>query len=95
MGGTRVVVDQCRFGLKAPGSSGKLVKKATTFLTNSPMLVQHFSNKRCEGGHEHQRVQGSEGGVRRSRASQVYPELLCKAIADSVEAQWKRDNPNA
>ena len=88
----KVVFDQCRYGLVSLESK-KLIKKPTVFATNCPAIIREFSGKRCTGDHDHCRLEGSEGGQRRTKAAQVYPEQLCMAVARCVLSQWQADNP--
>ena len=59
--GFQVKFDQCRFGLKC--ANGKLIKKSTVLMTNSPVLRDHFTDMLCTGDHKHQRVQGHQLGM--------------------------------
>ena len=88
----KVVFDQCRYGLVSIETK-KLIKKPTVFATNCPAIIREFSGKRCTGDHEHCRLEGSEGGQRRTKAAQVYPEQLCLSVARCVLSQWQADNP--
>ena len=65
--------DQCMFGLLS--KEGKLVKKPTGFLTNSPQVARELSRV-CNKRHGHQPLKGGS----RCRDAQVYPPELCKAI---------------
>ena len=78
-----VVADQCRFGLRVNGPSGKptLAKKPTRFMSSAPAVLESLG-VRCQGGHAHQRIQGDH---RRAPASQVYPAGLCRAILRGAE----------
>ena len=88
----KIVFDQCQYGLVSVESK-KPIKKPTVFATNCPAIVREFSNKRCPGDHEHVRLEGSEGGQRRTKAAQVYPDPLCQAVARCVLGQWQHDHP--
>ena len=85
-----VVFDQCRYNLVSLEDAAP-VQKATVFVTNCPAIFEEFGQKRCLGGHKHRPIEGSEGGVSRSKAAQVYPHDLCKAISHSVLKQAERD----
>ena len=76
---------QCQFGLRAP--SGKFFKKKTTIMTNSPSIFREFDQKFCSDDHEHQRIEGSENGHKRSVLAQVYPDQMVSAIARGVMAE--------
>ena len=92
LSGSKVTIDQCRFGLVTL-ENGDAVKKPTTLYTNSPKLLQVFDGQRCLNDHKHKKVEGSEGGMKRSTASQIYPPQLCEAFASAVIQQWAEDHP--
>ena len=71
--------DQCQFGLVSPGS-GMPMKKATKVLTNSNLLFEALHGQYCNNEHAHQRIEGSEAGLRRSTAGQVYPPQLVRVL---------------
>lgn len=87
---TKVVFDQCRYGLVSVETETP-IKKPTVLATNCPSIIREFSNKRCQKDHEHVRLEGSEGGERRTKAAQRYPRELCLAIARCVLQQWQED----
>ena len=91
-GMVKVIFDQCRYGLVSVESK-TLIKKPTVFATNCPAIIQEFQGKRCHGDHEHCRLEGSEGGQKRTKAAQVYPSQLCDAVARCVLCQWQADHP--
>ncbi len=67
--------DQCRFGLRAPATRRPL-RKATRLLHNIPDIEKVFGNCRCNCTMLHDRIEGSQAGVRLSQYCQVYgPEL--------------------
>ena len=88
----KVVFDQCRYGLVSLEDK-KPIKKPTIFATNCRAIIHEFDGKRCAGDHEHCRLEGSEGGQRRTKAAQVYPQPLCTAVARCVLRQWQQDHP--
>ena len=49
-----------------------------------------FDKKFCGGHHEHQRVEGSECGQKRSLLAQVYPGPMVDAIAHAVLLEGSR-----
>jgi hypothetical protein len=61
------------------------MKKRTSFLTNVPEIMLAFDQQHCLGLHEHQRIQGSEGGVHRAKYAQKYPDELCDVIIGAVK----------
>ena len=75
--------DQCMFGLKTKTTKTPM-KKTTLFLTNCAAINQKFNGVMCDGCHEHCKIDGYEGGERRSIWAQRYPQELCEAIADAV-----------
>ena len=69
--------DQCMYGLKTWGKSGRDVKaarKSTKFMSNSAEIRRELS-KRCDGSHSHQSLTGGRAGE-----SSRYPPELCRAI---------------
>ena len=80
----KVTIEQCMTGLVSPVKKIPM-KKTTTFLTNLPTLAKHLRNKRCDGSHSHQVIEGAEGGIKRSVHAQTYPPMLCKLITDAIE----------
>ena len=79
-----VVFDQCMLGLvtkvhKTP------TRKRTMIATNMPHLVALLRNFRCDRSHRHQRIESSEGGMKRSVWAQFYPEPLCQKLAESAQ----------
>lgn len=63
------------------------MKKRTTLMTNSKMIYQSFAGKYCTQDHQHQKIEGSEGGLKRSEAAQVYPPNMINAICQAVLAE--------
>lgn len=78
-----VVCDQCTFGLNVDGAG--LNRKRTRWLSNIPEVLQAL-DKRCD--QSHQRVPLQNG---RPRLAQVYPELLCEAVAKGIMAFLKKN----
>lgn len=56
-------------------------------MTNSRMVAKTFSNKFCDQSHKHQKIEGSEGGLKRSEAAQVYPPDMINGICQAVLAE--------
>ena len=82
--------DQCQFGLVSLETKTP-VKKRTRVMTNSPELLKALDGYFCRGDHPHQIISGSEGGVKRSRAAQEYPDPLCNVICKALlEEERKR-----
>lgn len=74
--------DQCQFGLVSP--SGKPMQKRTKFMTNLGPLFNALNGKFCDHSHEHELIQGSENGVKRSAWAQTYPDGLVRTICHRV-----------
>lgn len=89
--GFKIKFDQCCFGLKS--ASGRLIKKPTVLMTNSPVLRRTFENNLCSGDHKHQRVQGHIHGKPVSKEAETYPPDMCRALALAVINQWAEDHP--
>lgn len=88
-----VTFDQCMLGLKSK-VHGVPMRKRTRLLTNSTEVARRFSGHMCDKMHDHQRIQGIEGGLRRSQWAQCYPEpmvaLLAAAAAAEVRSRSRR-----
>ena len=88
--GVQVVTgDMCRWGMNldkdvSGEEPGKLVKKPTKWMTNSPILAK-LLQARCNGQHDHERLEGSS----RTKQAESYPVTLVKAILNKVH-QTKR-----
>ena len=81
LSGVQVVVfDQCTVGLTSP-KSGIPMRKRTRLMTNCPVLAQRFAGRMCDRSHQHQTIQGSEGGIRRSVWAQLYPAPMVDLLA--------------
>lgn len=83
--------DQCQFGLVSP--QGRPMQKRTKVLTNSVEIFESLNGKFCCKTHQHEQIQGSEDGIKRSQWAQVYPDAMvttiCEAVLRSVP-QWFR-----
>ena len=79
-----VVFDQCMTGLRSKVRQAPM-RKRTRLMTNNLAFVRQFSGLMCDGRHEHQLVQGSEGGVRRSVWAQLYPEPMVDRLAAGAQ----------
>ena len=81
-----VVFDQCMLGLKSKVHQIPM-RKRTRLMTNSLRVAQAFRGCLCDRQHEHQVIQGCEGGVDRSAWAQCYPlpmveRLVAASLAD-------------
>ena len=87
----RVDADQCMYGLKSyDGERTGPARKGTGFLTNSVCIADQL-RRRCpnrKGQQVHRHVILENG---RTRAAQVYPDGLCKAICQGFKAQIQMD----
>ena len=78
--------NMCRFGMVTnhKGEQG-LVQKATTFMTNAPEIATRL-DRRCSQEHreefKHLPIWGE-----RAREAQIYPQALCRAVAEGIKAQ--------
>lgn len=71
--------DQCRFGLRAPGT-GEPIRKRTRIVHNIPSMNATFQNAFCRCEVPHRRIEGSEAGVSLSAFCETYPPELCDAF---------------
>lgn len=78
--------DMCQFGLCSPG--GVSMKKRTKFMTNSKAVFAALNGRFCDNSHQHQTIEGSECGTKRSQHAQIYPDAfvhtVCRAILEEV-----------
>ena len=58
------------------------VRKRTKVMTNSKMLADALAPFQCDKQHQHQCIQGNEGGVSRALHAQVYPDQFVKLVAN-------------
>ena len=79
----KVTFDQCMLGLTSKVTLTPM-RKRTTIMTNSAAVVRAFSGRYCDRRHEHQTIQGSEGGARRSVWAQCYPKTMVDLLAGCV-----------
>lgn len=79
-----ITIDLCCFGLCSKVTRTPM-RKRTKIMTNSAILAQKLQGRLCPGTHEHQTIQGSEGGVRRSTWAQIYPAGFVEVIASSAK----------
>ena len=83
----RINGDQCMYGLRSRDNEHEgLARKGTGFITKFVCIAQKF-NKRYPNrqGHQIHRHVRLESG--RTRAAQVYPTGLCKAICEGLQEQ--------
>ena len=73
-------VDLCTYGLES--TEGVPMRKGLTLLTNAQEFAEEINN-RCDGSHEHQRVQGRE-----TSRTAVYPDDFAKAVVRSYDV-WR------
>ena len=81
---SEVVSHQCRFGLETKGKNKNeksFALKPTRFMSSSPFILQEL-DRRCRGGHAHQRLLQSRGAP-----AAAYPPALCRAILRGAERQ--------
>lgn len=86
-----IVFDQCMLGLRSK-VRGVPMRKRTKILTNSPQLVRAFSGLMCSGDHEHQRIEGEEGGVKRSCWAQRYPEQMVHRLVMAAKEMCQQQD---
>jgi hypothetical protein len=78
-----VVFDQCMLGLCSKCTHTPM-RKRTRIMTNSLKLAHALMGKTCDKSHEHQTIQGTEGGIRRSVWAQLYPKPFVNLVAQCV-----------
>ena len=73
--------DFCMFGMVTKVHRVP-VKKATRLMTNCPHVLKCFQGVQCDGAHDkHTEARDSEGGEKRSKYAQYYPDLFCSCLA--------------
>jgi hypothetical protein len=80
-----VVFDQCMLGLVTKVTRTP-TRKRTRIVTNNKHLVEMLRPVRCDRSHVHCKIQGSEGGERRSVWAQRYPPGLVQILVDASAA---------
>jgi hypothetical protein len=78
--------DQCRFGLRSPGSQ-QPIRKRTRLLHNVPQLCQAFGGAFCQCTVPHRRIEGSENGVQLSSFCETYPPLMVETMLAAIRAE--------
>lgn len=86
-----VTFDQCMLGLTSK-VHGIPMRKRTTILTNSPCLAAQLRGHFCDQSHDHQVIQGVEGGVQRSVWAQKYPLGLVSRLVHGSQEQLVADD---
>ena len=69
-------LDFCMLGVVAKVHHTPL-KQATRLMTNDPHVLKRCAGVRCDGTHAHAWRMGCEGGEKRSRYAQYYPDCVC------------------
>jgi hypothetical protein len=81
-----VIFDQCAFGA-ATKVTCTPTRKRTRLLTNSLMVYNMFNKKYCTKDHVHKHLEGSEGGMKRTKWAAQYPPALCQAFVQCVQQE--------
>ena len=71
--------DMCSYGLQSAVEPDKYLRKSMTLLSTH-VKFKEISENRCEGTHEHARVQGRD-----TRRSGVYPKEFAEMVVKAVE----------
>ena len=79
-----VVLDLCMLGLSSKVHKTP-TRKRTKIMTNSVAIASRLAGHMCDGRHEHQAIQGSEGGLRRSVWAQIYPPALVELFVAGIQ----------
>ena len=83
-----VEIDGCAVGVRS--KFGEPILKPWRIAVSSQHMMQALDGLRCQGGHEHIPCAGSE-----TARSAFYPEQLCNAIHDGLDAhEAAQDEPN-
>lgn len=86
-----VEADQCQYGLMTRDRTGVgPARKTTGFMTNAPCIADNLK-RRCpnRNGKIHHKHITLQGG--RTKAAQIYPEELCRAICRGLIQQIEMD----
>ncbi len=79
----KVDVEQCMVGLQSKVHHVRM-RKRTRLLSNSVHVLRLFSGRMCNKCHEHQTIQGSEGGMSCAVWPQMYPGPMVDLLAQSA-----------
>ena len=79
-----IVVDQCMVGV-CTKVTGTPTRNRTRLMTNSRWMATQFAGLQCSRDHTHERIQGVEGGIRRSVWAQVYPPRMVELLVQGIE----------
>lgn len=72
--------DFCMFGMVTKVHRTPL-KKATRLMSNDPHVLKRFAGVLCDGTHAHAWCMDREGGEKRSKYAQYYPDFFCSCLA--------------
>ena len=72
----QLTVHQCSMGLR---TKGLLAKKPTMLVSNSPILLKHFQDRKCNGRHEHGLLIGG-----RAAAAQVWTWDFANRVVQGI-----------
>ena len=90
-GVTKVVADQCMYGLTTiDGQTIKVARKRAWFMTNSPCIATQL-NRKCPNTKEWQLHEHMALINGRPKMAQVYPPKICQAICEGLRQQMKAD----
>ena len=92
--GYRATFDQCRYGAVCEDADGawKPVRKSTTLATTKRAMAQAM-NLRCEGGHQHCKLEGSMSCSRsRTQFMENYQPAMAGVIAAALAAEELPDD---
>ena len=87
----KATLDMCRFGLRIPKTC-RFIKKSSQVWTTSQAVFHRLHQQRCEGQHEHQRIEGSlniDGQNQRiSKFCATYSRGFAAAVARVICNAW-------
>eukprot|EP00435_Cladocopium_sp_Y103_P050837 s1878_g15.t1 len=86
--------DQCRFGLRSPGSQ-QPIRKRTRFIHNLPQIREAFGGAFCQCTVPHRRIEGSEAGVQLSSFCETYPPMMVETMLAAIRAEVSVEFINA
>ena len=76
-------LDMCRFGLRIPKTS-RFIRKSSQVWTTSQALFDKLHHQKCEGQHDHQRIEGSLNIDGRNQRISEFCATYCRGFAATV-----------
>lgn len=79
----KATLDMCRFGLRIP-KTFRFIRKNSQVWTTSQAVCDRLDQQKCEGQHEHQRIEGSLNIAGRNQRISQFCATYCRGFATAV-----------